>query len=638
MNKILRRLIINFLALVLIFCSACTNSSSDSSSSDSTGEEVVTGIDLVKGGKSTAKIVVPTETSTDIDVASKELQFFFQEATGITLNIVADSSIVYSDKEVYLSIGHTSLYQASEISVSHEELGASGIKLVTDDNTVLMVGYSDLASMYAMYEFLERTFNLEVYAEDEYYIDTNVTDLKLKDFNVTEIPVFDRRSVGLYPYSVSATFRNRMRQNLFDESWIYWSHSYFKILPKETYYDQQGHKDWYTPDGNNLCVTNDEMREEFTRVVIDLVKNNPDCSYIMLGQQDNASFCSCTVCARETEKYKNSGVMLRFVNQVADDVQKYIDENEPGRIFYVGTFAYQDTEAAPVNYVNGEYVAVDDSVRPHKNVRIMVAPIKACNAHDFWAPCNKDLESVLNGWKAVADGQMFFWIYNKIFSNYFIPFNNFSTIVDNYSIIEDIGVEFVYHQGNKETQAGGMQELMTYVEAKLMWDSSLNFNDLVEDFCEHYYKDAGKYYQEYFNLVRFNYAQWVEAGLHCHNSTSKSELIFDSKYWTENLLGQMENLFAAMLNSIEKYKNTDEELYNTLALRIKKERLTVRYLYMSFYSYKLTYQEMEEYIADFEETCAQTGISVWQEKWDSNQSTATISALIAKWEIELSQK
>ena len=386
--------------------------------------------------------------------------------------------------------------------------------------------------MYAMYEFLERTFNLEVYAEDEYYIDKNVDDLHLKIFDVTERPAFDRRSVGLYPYSVNATFRNRMRQELYNEGWIYWSHSHFKIMPTETYYD--AHKDWYSPDGTQLCLTNDEMRAEFTKNVIELVKENPDCGYIMLGQEDVNTFCTCEECSKQTAVYKNSGVMMRFVNQVADDVQRYIDENEPGRVFTLCTFGYHQTQNAPVNFVDGEYRPVDDSVLPRSNVTVMVAPIYACNSHDYYAPCNSDVEAVFKGWQAVAEGHMFVWMYNKVFKYYFIPFNNFSSIVDDYNILKDLGARFVYHQGNKETPAGGMQELMCYVQAKLMWDTSLSFDGLVNDFIDHYYKEAAPYYREYYDLVRMSYSMWEADGLHCYNSSSKAEQIYDSKYWTQN--------------------------------------------------------------------------------------------------------
>ena len=591
---------------------------------------------LVENNRSPYKIVIPENASSTLNFAASELQMFFEEATGITLQIVKNDSVAYDENACYLSIGDTSVFQGSDVDVSYEVLGQDGLRLVTKGNTVIMAGYSENGAMYAMYEFLERTFNFEVYGEDEYYIDTDVNNIFLRIFDVTEKPAFDRRSVGLYPYSVNATFRNRMRQELYNDGWIYWSHSHFKIMPKETYYE--AHKDWYSPDGTQLCLTNDDMREEFTKNVIELVKENPDCDYIMLGQEDISTFCTCSRCAEQSAIYKNSGVMMHFVNRVADDVQKYIDENEPGRIFTLCTFGYHQTQNAPVNFVDGEYVPIDDSVLPHDNVTVMVAPIHACNSHDYYASCNSDIEAVFKGWQAVAEGHMFVWMYNKVFKYYFIPFNNFSSIVDDYNILKDLGARFVYHQGNKETPAGGMQELMCYVQAKLMWDTSLSFDELVDDFITHYYKDAAPYYREYYDLVRMSYSKWEADGLHCYNSSSKAEDVYDTKYWTQNLLDRFEKLFDSMLSAIEKYKTSDAELYETLEIRIKKERLTTRFLYLSMYFDRLTYDEAKSMIDDFETVSAKCGLTVWREMYLTTSTESLISSLLTEWRAELLQK
>lgn len=596
-------------------------------------EDPFTDIDLVQDGKASYKIVIPANASPTLTFAASELQLFFKEATGITLDVKPDTNLVFDDGACYFSIGNTTLFQGSGVVADFATLNTDGLRLVTRGSTVIMAGGGDNGAMYAMYEFLERTFHFENYASDEYYIDRNVTDLKLKDFDVTEIPVFNRRSVGLHSYSNDSVFRNRMRQQLYNDGWIYWSHSHFRILPKEKY--ESAHPDWYSPDGTQLCLTNDEMREEFTRVIIDLVKANPDCGYIQLGQEDVNTFCTCPRCKAQTAIYKNSGVMMHFVNKVADDVQAYIDENEPGRVFYLSTFGYHQTQNAPIN---DNYEPIDDSVRPHKNVMILVAPIFACNAHSYNERCNSDLEPVLRGWRAVAEGHLFFWIYNKIFNNYFIPFNNFGSTVDDYNILADLGAQFVYHQGNKETEAGGMEELKCYVQAKLMWDTAQGYDALADDFITHYYKEAAPYYRQYYDLVRMHYTRWVEDGLHCYNNGTSSSAVFDTKYWTQDLLDQFESLFAAMLEAIKPHEQSNPTFYETMRMRVEKEHLTVRYLYLELYFDKLSYDTAKEWINSFEQICGKCGISVWKEMYLSTNTDALLSTLVTKWRTKLNQK
>lgn len=657
MKKILKRFLACFLALTALCAVACkkpddsSSSTPDSSVDDSSStpgggiyvepEDEFTDTPIVTpDGGSPYKIVIPAACSKTISVAADELKLFFKEATGSELPIVEDTGLSYDENSYCLSIGETTIFEQSSVELDRVKLGTGGLRLVTCGNTVIMVGGTDDGSMYAMYEFLERTFHFQTYAVDEYYIDRNVTDLKLKDFDVTEIPTFSHRSAGLYSFSNDETFRNRMRQQRYDEGWIYWSHSHFRILPPEKYWER--HKDWYYPQNvdsydkvTQLCLSNDEMRAEFTRVVIELIKENPNSDNIMLGQQDYDTFCDCSKCKVETNKYKNSGAMMRFINKVGDDVQAYIDANEPGRNFKVGTFSYLSTTEPPVDANNQP---IDDTVLPHANVMVLIAPIYACNSHSFNDSCNNEFRIQFEGWKNVASGHLLFWIYNKNFHQYFIPFNNFSTLVENYQILEDLGAYLVYHQGNKETQAGGMEELKCYVEAQLMWNTKYDYEVLVDEFIVNYYKDAAPYYREYYDLLRMNYTKWEAAGLHTYNSGVKADHIFDKKYWTQDLLDQFESLFQKMIQSVEKYKTTDVELYEKLMLRIQKEQLTVRYLYMEFHLSSLETEVAKEWINEFEQICSRTGITVWKEMFYSSDTHVLITSLVNKWRMTVNQK
>lgn len=600
-------------------------------------EEKFTDTLLIDNGQTNYKIVIPKDCSYNIKFAANELITFFKEATGITLEVMTDENLEFSSEAHYLSIGGTNLFKGSGVVAEYEELGLDGLKLVTCGNTVIMAGGSDTGAMYAVYEFLERTFNLEVYAPNEYYIDRNIQNLYLKAFDVTEIPTFERRSVGLFPYSINETFRNRMRQNLYNQGWILWSHSHFKILPPEEYAYE--HPDWYSPDGTQLCLSNDEMRAEFTRVIIELIKDNKDHNYIMLGQEDINTFCNCPICSEKIKIYKESGVMMHFVNKVAEDIQAYIDEHEPGRVMFLGTFGYHKTEEAPVKLdENNEYVPIDESVLPRDNVMIMVAPIRACNSHNYFDECNGDTERILKGWAVVAKDHLFTWIYNKIFAQYFLPLNNFSTVKQNYIILDEIGSQFVYHQGNKETQSASFQELKCYVQAKLMWDVSLDPEELAADFIKVYYKDAADKFMEFFQLIRFTHAIWEDRdGVHAYNSGSRSLNTFTTQYWTRDFLDQLNNLFEEMMLSIEHLKTEDFDLYEELKFRINKERLTVEYLYLYFYLDEFTYEEATEKINNFEAICNQAGITVWREMYMTSASECLITSLVASWRLQIQQ-
>jgi len=632
----MKKITLSILVLLLIISlTACGKKKTDKPDEDE--GPIFTDHVLVENLSTSYKIVIPENASSQIMTAASELVYFFKEATGVEIERITDSSLTMDTEGKYLSIGKTKLYNESLIEVSFDELGPDGFKLVTIDKSVIMIGATDTGSLYAVYEFLETTFDLDVFSKDEFYI-KEVTHQLLPKFEVTEVPLFDRRSVGLYTFTEDATFRRRMRQEFYSDGWILWSHSHFTILPPEQYSAQ--HPDWYNSDMTQLNLTNDEMREEFTRVVIDLVKENKNHTYIMLGAEDHNTFGDSKEELEAVEKYTEAGVLIRFTNQVAEAVQQYIDENEPGRIFYVATFAYFRSENPPVvQEADGSYRAIDPSVIPNENVRIMIAPIYAANSKNFHHEINRETKRVYDGWSAIASGKLQTWIYNKYFNQYFIPFHNFSTLKENYEILANYGVDFIYHQGNKETPAGGLQDLMSYVQAKLMWSLDYDLEELVERFARGFYKEAADAFIEYFDLIRMTFATWQQLyGIEAYNSGTNSGLIYDPKLWTRDLLDQFDTLFEKQMNAIAHYQTTDLDTYETLKSRIDKERLTIEYLYLQFYFHQFSYEETLEKINYMEEVTSKLGIRVWREQYFSVQTDRLMTSLIQKWRQDLNNK
>lgn len=645
-NSLLAILCTIFTCMSLQNCKNNNNNNNSSIEESSSSEEVIkpsenvedplTKTKLVDNGNSNYVIVLPNEDSSNrfLKMAANEIISLFKEATGITLNCISDDEIeIVNKNDYYLSIGNTKIFKESK-QIVDEKLGLDGLLLYTYGNCVLMNGGSYRGTLYAAYEFLERQFHFETYASDEYVIDTNVKDMFLKDFNVVEIPHFERRSVGLFCYTNDEEFRNRMRQEFYSEGWITWSHSYFKILPPDTYYSSN--PEWYSKDVNQLCITNEAMIKQFTENVITMIEENPDCQYMSLGHEDNTDFCECSNCQKEVNAYKESGATIRFANKVVDAVTKHLKETDPDRKFYFSIFAYLRTLNAPLTE---DKKIIDKSVIPTENLRILIAPIYACNAHNYYDECNSDINSLFSDWNILAKGRIFTWIYNKIFAEYFIPFNNFSTTVQNYNILKEIGSSFVYHQGNKETEASGMQEVKAYVQAKLMWDNTLNPEELTKDFINHYYKDAADAYYRYYNYWRLAFARWErDEKLHFYNSSSKSLNFIDTNHLTRDFVEKTNDLFLEMFASIEKYKTTNKDLYEKLNLRIQKEYLTVRYLYLKFYFDELSYSEAKEMIDEFEYYCGKHSIIVWREQGRATQVERTIASLVSQLRLKLNSK
>ena len=111
---------------------------------------------IVNNGETEYKIVIPEEPDSIEKTASYELQKFFEEATGVTLSIISDKSIVPGGK--YFSIGNTKLVTKS-VEGELTGLKSQGYMLKTVGQTIFMLGPSCYGSLSAVYEFLKQAFD-----------------------------------------------------------------------------------------------------------------------------------------------------------------------------------------------------------------------------------------------------------------------------------------------------------------------------------------------------------------------------------------------------------------------------------------------------------------------------------------------
>ena len=63
-------------------------------------------------------------------------------------------------------------------------------------------------------------------------------------------------------------------------------HTFYRLLPPDQYFAK--HPEWYslvngqrTCKGAQLCLTNDEMRKELTRVALEWIHQNPNAGYYL---------------------------------------------------------------------------------------------------------------------------------------------------------------------------------------------------------------------------------------------------------------------------------------------------------------------------------------------------------------------
>jgi len=252
-------------------------------------------------------------------------------------------------------------------------------------------------------------------------------------------------------------------------------HSFFEVLPPKEHFEK--HPEWYSlvkgrRQAKQLCLTNTEMKRAFIAEVLRRLRADPDTNFIQVSQNDWSGACACDACRaiEEEEGGAHAGPMLRFVNDVAEAVEREFPKVR------IDTFAYQYTRKAPAK------------TRPRKNVVVRLCDIEcAFNRPLEELDCNRAFLADLAEWKQVAPGQLFIWDYTVDFWSYMLPHPNIPVLAPNVRAFADAGAVGVFEQGDATCAAGEFAYLKCWLLAQLLWDPAQDERALVDEFLAGYY-------------------------------------------------------------------------------------------------------------------------------------------------------
>ncbi len=645
------------LSLFAMLCTGCgKRGESDESGKTSVDEptEVIekTDVKIVDGGKTDYKVIVPLNASAHINTAASELVNFVKEATGAELKVETDGESFSEDVKV-ISLGKTAFFESSGLKLT-DNLGETGYVLKRRGNALLINAKDDNGVISAVYDMLGYSLGLEFYSYDEYTLNKSA-DMYLFDFDMEFVPSVDMRDVMMR--SLNSQYRQRMR--LYSGAglghWITFAHTVtgassavangndlYGLLPYSVY--GEAHKDWYDLSHTQVCYSNAAMRAEMVEQIKLRILKNPDGKYLMIGHEDNFNMCECDDCKAERDLYGGyGGQELNFTNLVAQEVDAWLADNYPDRqIFYV-FFAYQTSQEPPVKKetVNGKEVAVKDengkyvpkyeNLKIRKNVMVMYCPIDSDFSKGFSETENGTQYSQLKGWSDLFSKQglhdnIIVWGYSLAVYNYFIPLNNFGTYSDHYRFYEECGVHYIDDQAYSSSGVPCFEAMQIYIQSKLMYNTSLNYNDLAYDFIDHYYGEARETFKEYFDFFRAYYKYLAET----QNITGSIwQEMGQEEYWPTEVVENLISYLDKCLSDIEPLKAQNPDRWQVLNDRIRRERLTPIYLMFTLHMNELTKEQQAEYLAD---------MKYYTKKYEileSKESARDIDTLIETWEKQI---
>ncbi len=570
---------------------------------------------LIADHKSAYSILVPDGADAMTLYAAEELQYFAEEASGVVLPVVKDADV--SENKVYISLGDTSLYRNSKLELDKSVLKGNGYYIRTVGDNVYIVGGNGRGNLNGVYTFLKYQFGYEYYADGAYSLNRNVGENVLMNYEVKDVPDIKYRSSGFgeVNYNVENTLRLRLYRG--SEIFIPFEgqtiHNVFFVVDEEA---RNAHPEWVGTCQNQLCYSRDV--EGLSDYVVEKMKTaiaeNPDIDTITFTQQDVNDWCACESCKKIVEKYKvSSATQILFINEVAEKIKPWLEQNYPEREIRICIFAYFITLDAPVEYDEEQkvYIPIDEEIVLNDMVAVYYAPYQAKNYYSLRAPENSVYGTIMNKWSSISDS-MYLWLYGCHFSNYFIPFDNISSLQDTIRYAVDCNAEYFYIQAQWNTVCSDWSRLKMYLQANLMWDCNQDVKTLTERFFKGYFGPAADamydYYQQY-----IGYSAFLADTIGLDNTANLTAIYTSSETWKYSVIMDWKRAIDQAYEDIELLRYSAPESYDSYYDRINLEELMpdmLLYLYHKSTFGTTAYQALADNLLS---DCHRLGISRYSE-------------------------
>ncbi|WP_372793468.1 DUF4838 domain-containing protein [Lutibacter sp.] len=461
-------------------------------------------LELTNKGASNYEIVIAKNSSTTIKYASEELQNYIKKISTVKIPIVTEENQTEAKHKLFVQIATFDKNQ---------------IKINSEAENIFISGGSELAVKNAVYEFLEIYLNCKWYAPNVEEIPILKTIVLDKNINFEYTPNVTTRTVHSKLFYENPAFADKHKVTA--EAFPYYVpsarvHTFNKFLPEEVYYKE--HPEYFALRSNKrlptqLCLTNNNVYQIVKDSVASLFKQFPEATVISVSQNDNQQYCQCNKCSEiDSLEGGSSGTIIQFINKIAAD---FPDKT-------ISTLAYQ-------------YTRKPSKTKPLSNVLITLCSIECDRSAPIEEKCT-DFAEDLKGWKQITKN-IRIWDYTTQFTNFLAPFPNIYTLQPNIQFFSDNNAKWIFEQHSHNPSE--LFELRSYVTAKLLWNPNLNIEEIITEFTNGYYEEAGVYVKKYIDLVHQKIKEDPDFFLFLYGDPSQA---FDS-FLNPELLKQYDEFF-----------------------------------------------------------------------------------------------
>lgn len=609
---------------------------------------------LADGGVTEYKILVSAESSTVEGTASRELQKYLKQITGVMFPIVTDDSVRISVYEKYISIGETALKEKANIN--NKNMNSDGYVIKTVGETLFIVGERGAGTLFGVYGFLDDYLGVRFLTADYEYV-PQTQKITIDSIDDREIPAIANRTSFADTTECDKFFNAKLRSKAYrlgdciELGGKYGDMHKLGVHSLGTFINVaeniDAHPEWWgykldTSDRNVPCFSNgvdietgrlidqkDGEVETYLEAVIEKFKTliletpNP-LEYYVLGQPDSQKLCDCSKCKEQlvTVDGNRSAQFMIWANAVAWEIDEWINANykTDSRLTVNGQkkqinflrVAYQWSVIAPVkDDGRGGYEPLNELCKPRSNMGVYFIPITGCFLHGLLDDgCELNSKTVglyFKQWMSICNTFAVF-DYCEDFSDYLNWFPNLSSFANNLRIYVDAGITgYILEGGLGGSGAFYQQNLMSWAGTKLMWNPNLNMMDLVSEFNRYYFgEQAGKIVDEMVVYMQSHSEIFGEQNKKCVNPygsfTSQQAL---NEIYLERCYSYLDKIEKVYKNSNLSAKEKEEFLKHLEKLSVQVDYMKyVNYDSVSFVDEKTKY----DFMTAFFDKCERVGV------------------------------
>lgn len=418
-------------------------------------------------------ILLPEDASDPETGAAHYLQNYLEEITGVKPDTISTLRAAPDGCVISLSL---SPEIADRAKGSYRlRWGMDEAKTATED-PVFHIEAAEARGLYnGVYGFLRRICGVEIYSTHVRRVPQSPTVTAERPYWYDYTPTLEYADTDwISPHDLEFALANGLNGTYSPleavhggkVNYLWFCHSLTNsIVPESEWYET--HPEYYAlqEDGNRtptqLCLSNPDVIEQAKKDVRARAEEayDPEAALNILSvtQDDNQSFCTCENCTAIAEQYGGqSGLMLWFVNQIAEDIGRDYPD------LVVDTFAYQYTRQAPVG------------ITARDNVCVRLCSIECCFSHPLNDPAcevNAKFMKDLEDWSKICS-RLYVWDYVTNFAQTLCVFPNFDVLRSNIETFRANNVVGIYEEGAYYADPVGTEfyDLRAYMLSVLMRD------------------------------------------------------------------------------------------------------------------------------------------------------------------------